>query len=180
MGQAGEFLVCAELARRGCVATPFAGNVPMFDVVVTDFALRTLPIQVKTVRGGAWQVSADKWLDVAFDPATRVQTVCGKLALAHPELIYVYAWLDASQPHDRCKDRFFVLTGADVQQAVHDAHAGYLASKNGVRPKKPESMHCSIYLRHLEPFEDRWDTIVDRLRPMAERQAVGPDELLVR
>ena len=32
-GQVGEFLVCAELGRRGMFATPFAGNVPEFDVV---------------------------------------------------------------------------------------------------------------------------------------------------
>jgi hypothetical protein len=32
-GQVGEFLVCAELGRRGILATPFAGNVPEFDVI---------------------------------------------------------------------------------------------------------------------------------------------------
>ena len=28
--QVGEYLVCAELARRGLIATPFSGNVPEF------------------------------------------------------------------------------------------------------------------------------------------------------
>jgi len=31
-GQISEFLVCAELGKRGLIATPFAGNVPAFDV----------------------------------------------------------------------------------------------------------------------------------------------------
>jgi len=31
--QAGEHLVAAELAKRGFLATPFAGNVPDFDVM---------------------------------------------------------------------------------------------------------------------------------------------------
>ena len=32
--QIGEHLVAAELGRRGYVATPFAGNVPMYDLKV--------------------------------------------------------------------------------------------------------------------------------------------------
>jgi hypothetical protein len=44
-GQIGEYLVCAELGRRGLIATPFAGNVPTFDVLATDESCRTVPIQ---------------------------------------------------------------------------------------------------------------------------------------
>jgi len=31
--QIGEYLVCAELGKRTLIATPFAGNVPTFDVL---------------------------------------------------------------------------------------------------------------------------------------------------
>jgi hypothetical protein len=51
-GQVGEYLVCSELARQGLIATPFAGNVPIFDVLVTDSNCKTVPIQVKTIRQG--------------------------------------------------------------------------------------------------------------------------------
>ena len=63
VGQAGEYLVCAELARRGLIATSFTGNVPEFDLIVADETLRTIPIQVKTSRGNSWRTRADSWMD---------------------------------------------------------------------------------------------------------------------
>ena len=53
-GQVGEYLVCAELGRRGLIATSFTGNVPEFDLIVADGSLKTLPVQVKTSRGLSW------------------------------------------------------------------------------------------------------------------------------
>ena len=49
-GQIGEYLVCAELGKRGLIATPFSGNVPAFDVLAADDLCRTVPIQVKASR----------------------------------------------------------------------------------------------------------------------------------
>lgn len=54
VGQVGEYLVCAELGKRGLIATPFAGNVPTFDLLIADEACRTLPIKVKTSAGDSW------------------------------------------------------------------------------------------------------------------------------
>ena len=54
--QIGEYLVCAELGRRGYIATPFAGNVPTYDVLATDQHCRTVPIQVKATRGTSWPI----------------------------------------------------------------------------------------------------------------------------
>jgi len=50
--QAGEYLVCAELCRRGFLATAFAGNVPDFDVLAVDEVNVVRPIQVKAINGG--------------------------------------------------------------------------------------------------------------------------------
>ena len=50
-GQIGEFLVCAELGKRGLIATPFSGNVPAFDILAADDLCNTVPIQVKASRG---------------------------------------------------------------------------------------------------------------------------------
>lgn len=69
-GQIGEYLVCAELARRDLIATPFAGNVPTFDVLATDELCRTVPIQVKTTRGDSWPSDATRWMQIRFDSAT--------------------------------------------------------------------------------------------------------------
>lgn len=49
--QVGEHLVAAKLGRLGYVATPFAGNVPMFDVLAADIRGYAIPIQVKSING---------------------------------------------------------------------------------------------------------------------------------
>jgi hypothetical protein len=35
VGQAGEYLVAAELSRRGLIATTFTGNVPHYDIIAS-------------------------------------------------------------------------------------------------------------------------------------------------
>ncbi len=69
-GQVGEFLVCAALGRCGIIATPFAGNVPEFDVVATGEGLVTVLIQVKASNGTSEQ-RLDRWLDVEYDARRR-------------------------------------------------------------------------------------------------------------
>lgn len=36
VGQTGEYLVAAELFRRGLIATTFTGHVPHYDIVASD------------------------------------------------------------------------------------------------------------------------------------------------
>lgn len=36
VGQTGEYLVAAELSRRGFIATTFTGNVPHYDIIASD------------------------------------------------------------------------------------------------------------------------------------------------
>ncbi len=55
MGQAGEYLVAAELSRRGLIATTFTGNVPHYDIIASDEQGRHVSVQVKTARSGSWQ-----------------------------------------------------------------------------------------------------------------------------
>ena len=52
-GATGEFLVSAELCRRGLIATPFSGNVPHYDIIASDEIGGHLVIQVKAERGRA-------------------------------------------------------------------------------------------------------------------------------
>lgn len=56
--QIAEHLACAELGRRGFLATPFSGNVPNYDILVADDTGRALPIQVKASRSNNWQSNA--------------------------------------------------------------------------------------------------------------------------
>jgi hypothetical protein len=43
---AGEFLVAAELCRRGLLATPFAGNVPHYDSIASGQSGGHVAVQV--------------------------------------------------------------------------------------------------------------------------------------
>jgi hypothetical protein len=64
--QIGEHLVAAKLRRRGYVASPFAGNVPMFDLLAAGPLGYSIPIQVKAINGPSWQFSATAFLDIEF------------------------------------------------------------------------------------------------------------------
>lgn len=62
-----EHLVAAELGRRGYVATPFSGNVPMFDLLAANATGKAVPIQVKAINGPSWQFRIDSFLTVEFE-----------------------------------------------------------------------------------------------------------------
>jgi hypothetical protein len=62
--QIGEHLIAAKLGRMGYVAAPFAGNVPLFDLLAADRRGFTIPIQVKTINGPSWQYRADSFLEI--------------------------------------------------------------------------------------------------------------------
>ena len=36
VGQTGEYLIAAELSRRGYIATTFTGNVPDYDIIASN------------------------------------------------------------------------------------------------------------------------------------------------
>jgi Holliday junction resolvase-like predicted endonuclease len=66
-GQAGEYLVAAELSRRGLIATTFTGNVPHYDIIASDEKGRHVSVQVKTSRGGSWQFgNMSIFCDISF------------------------------------------------------------------------------------------------------------------
>ena len=115
-GQVGEFLVCAELGRRGLIATPFAGNVPAFDVLAADEFCRTVPIQVKASSSDNWPADARSWMNIELDETTERQNYVKPLDITNPDLIYVCV---AIAPANSGKnDRFFVLTKSELQSAV--------------------------------------------------------------
>lgn len=163
VGQVGEFLVCAELGREhGLIATPFSGNVPGFDVIATNERGVSVPIEVKTNNGGnAWQLGAEKYLDIRFDPVTNGQKIHGRKRLEDPNTIYVFVWLS----RDRAlRDRFFVLTRREFQRVVHRHYAANLRAHGGKRPKVPDTRHTAISVAEFEKFENNWKLITKQLR----------------
>ena len=152
--QIGEYLVSAELCRRGLIATTFTGNVPGFDVLVTDEYFKTLPIQVKTIRGGSWQFDAKKFMEISMFGDK--QEIKGKTKLLDPNLIYVFVRLRGKK---RNEDEFYICREKDVQDIAFREYTEWLATYHGVRPNKPESTHCSVKSEYLKNYRDKWETI---------------------
>jgi len=68
VGQTGEYLVAAELSRRGLIATTFTGNVPHYDIIASDESGRHVSVQVKAGRNASWQFSnITQYCDIIFD-----------------------------------------------------------------------------------------------------------------
>jgi hypothetical protein len=155
--QIGEYLVACELARQGLLVATFSGNVPDFDLIATDYEGRSCPIQVKTIRGRAWQFSIDKFVEITFDG--NKQLIGDKKPLPIPQLVCVFVL--AAEKYG--EDQFYVMEWAKVQDILIANHKRWLDAHGGVRPKRPDSLHCSIVQSDLQDFKDNWSIISSRL-----------------
>lgn len=156
-GQIGEYLVCAELAKRNLIATSFTGNVPEIDILIVNDKLKTLPIQVKTSRGDSFPSKANKWMDIEIDESQEKQIYKGDLVIENPDLIYVYVIL--AKVDSKNRDRFFILQKKDLQSIYIKGYKKFMNEINWKRPKNYMSLDNRCYLKELIPFEDNWDLI---------------------
>ena len=154
--QLGENLVACELARRGFLVATFSGNVPDFDLIATDTKGSSCPIQVKTARKGTWQFMFDKFANITLDG--NMQIVQDKKPLRTPHLVGVF--VIAGENYG--EDQFFILEWSRVQDIVINNHKRWLDSHGGVRPRKPDSMHCSIVTQDLQYYRDNWPVITSK------------------
>lgn len=150
--QIGEHLVAAELGRRGYVAAPFAGNVPMFDLLAADLRGYAIPVQVKAINGGSWQFSADTFLEIEFLDGR--QTIKGNAQLLNPVLLCVFVLLKGNG-----SDEFYIFHLRDLQDLIVRGYTDYLKHNEGRRPKNPESMHTAVSPKDLEAFRDNWQLV---------------------
>lgn len=152
IGQAGEFLAGLELIRRGYQVRIFGGTFPGIDLLAIDKNSNQFPIQVKTIRkGGAWQFNATKFMKIKFTGKT--QTVERPLKLGNLDFINIFVRLINL---DKYQAEYFLLRKRDVQNILVRNYKHWLKIHNGIRPKKPESTHCSIVTENLEPYRDNW------------------------
>ncbi|MDP8206018.1 MAG: hypothetical protein P9L92_05085 [Candidatus Electryonea clarkiae] len=156
-GQVGEFLVCAELGRRGFIATSFTGNVPEFDLIVADEKLTTIPIQVKTSRWNNYPTRANVWIDIEFDHKNKRQIDRGNLDIDNPELIYICISLKKTDSLER--DRFFILQKKDLQLICAANYRQWMDGHGWKRPRNYKSLDNRYYLKDLEQYEDNWELI---------------------
>ena len=155
--QMAEHLVCVELGRRDLLATPFSGNVPNYDVLVADRSGHALPIQVKATRGTSWPSNSRIWMKLELDRQTGVQKYLGPTALPTPDLIYVCVALAPLNSVRR--DRFFILTMAELQGVCVSSHTAWMEGHGWKRPKNPETFDLRYEVKHLGEFEDNWALI---------------------
>lgn len=155
--QLGEYLVACELARRGLLVATFSGNVPDFDLIATDFKGSSCPIQVKTIKAGAWQFSLKDFVHITIE-GTR-QVIGEKKLLRMPQLVCVFVL--AGRKYGQ--DQFFVVPWPKVQDILIAHHTSWLGSRGGVRPKNPESLHCSLLQSEVIDYKDNWSVITSRL-----------------
>src|SRR5512136_262294 len=87
----GEYMVACELARRELLVAIFSGNVLDFDLIATDFKGSSCPIQVKTIKGGSWQFSIDKFADITFDGSKQLIGDKKPLPIRHLVCVFVLA-----------------------------------------------------------------------------------------
>ena len=61
------------------------------------------------------------------------------------------------------QDRFFILEWKELQNLLVRGHKEYLSKHNFVRPRKPDSFHTALVISDVEPFENEWRKILDRV-----------------
>ncbi len=158
--QVGEYLVAAELARRGLLSATFAGSVRHYDVIASGPTGGHVPIQVKTINGGAWQLDIRDFVEVAMDGNRQI--VGAPKPAPYAKLVYVFVALQAYG-----SDRFFILAYEPLRDLLLDGYKGYLARNREVRPKNPRSFHTALKPQSLAEFRDCWDTILQRVTHVA-------------
>ena len=155
VGQTGEYLIAAELSRRGLIATRFTGNLPHYDIIASDEGGHLVFVQVKASRGPSWQFgNITRYCEIAFDGKRQV---VGK-AKACPVLRLVVTLVKIE---DDGKDHFYILPWERLRDLLVEHYRAFLAKHDGIRPKKWNSLHCSIDEKTLHPYRDRWE-IIDR------------------
>jgi hypothetical protein len=146
--QIGEYLVAAELGRRGFIAATFSGNVPDYDIVATDAQFRSILIQVKAINGSSWQLDIRRFVNVALDGNKQV---LGAQVVAPRKVICVMVAISQYG-----SDRFYILEWSTLQDILVRDYQAYLTLKNGVRPKKFDSYHTAINEAQLASHKDDW------------------------
>jgi hypothetical protein len=158
--QIGEHLVAAKLGRMGYVATPFAGNVPMYDLLVADQRGYALPVQVKAINGAAWQFKAGAWLDIKILDGK--QTVRGRKVLLNPDLLCVFVVVKQDE-----RDEFYVFSLKELQAFMLRSYRLVLKYHKGARPKNPDSLHWAVGPEQLQKlgFRNNWQILEKAFSP---------------
>lgn len=158
VGQTGEYLVAAELSRRGLIATTFTGNVPHYDIIASNERGKLVSVQVKASRGLSWQFGdITRFCEISFKD--KRQIVGRPKPCPVQRLVVVFVVIGANG-----EDRYYILTWRTLRDLIIKGHKAYLARRNGMRAEKWDSLHSAITEKTLKPHKDKWEIIERKLR----------------
>ena len=158
VGQTGEYLVAAELSRRGLITTTFTGNVPHYDIIAADELGRHVSVQVKAGRGESWQFGdIRQYCEITFDGKRQVVGKPKTSPVRRLVVVFVRITEDRN-------DRFYICTWQSLRDLLIKGHVAFLQKHEGVRPRRWDSMHSAIVEKTLRPYQDKWETVESNLR----------------
>ena len=153
VGQTGEYLVAAELSRRGLICTTFTGNVPHFDIIASNEVGRHISVQVKASLSDSWQFTkVTDFCDIQFDGAQQIVGVNRECPVENLVVVFVQICIDR-------KDEFYIMTWEELREVLVANHSSYLHKHAGVRPKNHTSLHVQVKAPDLICYKDRWQCI---------------------
>jgi hypothetical protein len=138
-GHAGQYFVCAELSKRGWLASISLTNAEDIDVLAHHVATKkTVAIQVKTSSGSEpkWLLSArsEKW--------------------SAPHVFFVLVVLGKEPPD------FHVVPSEIVRRYIYTSHREWLSGrKKSGEPRKDSSIRKFVDLGGK--YRNQWDTLLD-------------------
>jgi hypothetical protein len=153
VGQTGEYLVAAELSRRGLIATTFTGNLPYYDIIASNEKGKHVSVQVKASRVSSWQFGdITKFFDISFKG--KHQIVGRRIRCPIQRLVVVFVRIDANGA-----DQYHILPWRRLRDLIAKGHKAYLGKHGGMRAEKWDSLHGAISEKDLMPYKDKWTTI---------------------
>jgi hypothetical protein len=138
VGIAGEYLVAADLSRRGFVASLTLRNTRGIDILASNRdATKSVGIQVKTSQRAApdWVMSKKAEQDVAEN------------------LFYVFVCLPPGAPAS-----FHIVPRKVVGQYVRDSHRQWLATP-GRGGQAHRDSDVRVFRDRANMYKDRWDLL---------------------
>jgi hypothetical protein len=156
--QIGEYLVAAEVCRRGFIATTFTGNVPHYDIIASNPTGGHQAIQVKAISSdSSWQFDIRGFVNVQLEGQRQI--IGRPVEPPYPDLVCVLVRL-----REYGTDEFYVLTWENLQTVAIAGHRDFLGQHGGIRPKKPDSFHTAIRPEMLTQHRDKWNILEARLQ----------------
>lgn len=157
VGQTGEYLVAAELSRRGLICTTFTGNVPHYDVIASNEAGEHISVQVKASFSDSWQFAdVGDFCEIQFNGTQQI--VGENKSCPVKSLVVVFVTIDLHR-----RDEFYVMTWEELRAVIVANHKRYLDKHLGVRPKNYKSLHVGVRSEHLLHYKDNWEVVFKRL-----------------